>query len=86
MNITDGVYYSLCNMQTFEEDPGQKMEKQKVRKSNKSVKNFDGQIKSVDSNDKKAAESVSWWEIMKLNLPECPYMAVGTVVPTKRKI
>ena len=81
MQKKDGVYYNLCNLQTFDEN-----EDDKGRKSPKEVQKWEKkaqvvkQVGGVKKTEVEAGEEakVSWIEIMKLNLPEWRFISAGT--------
>ena len=75
MELENGVYFNLCNMQTFEpEGPDAESEKEALKDEDKTKKEAEV-VKTTKTGDEEEvkepeAEDVSIWKIMALNGPE----------------
>ena len=75
MELENGVYFNLCNMQTFEpEGPDAESEKEALKAEDKTTKEAEV-VKTTKTGDEEEvkepeAEDVSIWKIMALNGPE----------------
>jgi ABC-type proline/glycine betaine transport system ATPase subunit len=82
LQIDNGVYFNLCNMQTFEkvksEGTQEKVENVKKASEAKVEKSEKKEEIDLEEHEKKASESVNMSKIYKLNAKEWPFIAFGT--------
>ena len=79
MKIENGVYYSLCNMQTFGDGDEPTSEKTKLMDTLERKKSVEEQHRKSPEATEHEIEAVRWIDIMKLNLPEWGYMSIGSL-------